>query len=89
MRGFQPVRINFGVNLGGGDIGMAEHHLHGAKIGAAGQQVRGKGMTQHVGADPVIDARSGGDGIDDLPEPVAGHGAAPVRQEQKGAGFFL
>lgn len=87
--GFEAVRFDFGVNLGGGDVGMAEHHLDRTQVGTARQQMGGKGMAQHVGTDPVPGSSLDGDAGDDLPEPVAGHGAAPVVQEQKGAGFFL
>lgn len=89
VNGFEAGRFNLGVNLGGGDVGMAEHHLDRAQIGTARQQVGGKGVAQHVGADPVFGPGMDCDAIDDLPEPIAGHGAAPVVQEQKGAGFFL
>ena len=51
-----------GVNLGGGDVGVAKEGLDGAKIGAVGQQVGGKrvadGMRRHFlgnsGFDGVI-----------------------------------
>jgi hypothetical protein len=34
--GFDQLPLgHMGVNLGGGDIRMAQHHLNGTKIGAA------------------------------------------------------
>src|SRR5580704_19292849 len=36
------------VNLRGGYIGMAEHHLHRTEIGAAIEQMSGKAVPQHV-----------------------------------------
>src|ERR1700683_751744 len=36
------------VNLRGGYIGMAKHHLHRAEIGAAVEQVSRKAVPQHV-----------------------------------------
>jgi hypothetical protein len=34
--GFQPVQIDMGINLSGGDIGMPEHLLHHSEIRSAG-----------------------------------------------------
>ena len=51
MEFFQSVLVDVGVDLGGGDIGMAKLELHGAQVRAMGQEVGGKGMTQHVRGD--------------------------------------
>ena len=40
-----------GVDLGGGDVGVAEQGLHRAQIGAALQQVGGEGVAQDVRTD--------------------------------------
>ena len=51
-----------GVDLGGGDVGMAEQHLHRAQIGAAFEQMGGEGVAQDVRADPLgRDAGVGGE----------------------------
>ena len=39
---------DMGVDFCGGDICMAQQHLDGTQIGAACQQMRGKGVTQRV-----------------------------------------
>lgn len=36
------------VALGGGELGVAEEFLHGAEIGAVGEQVGGEAMAQGV-----------------------------------------
>ena len=33
-----------GVDLGGGDVGMAEHGLDGAEVGAVHEEVGGEGV---------------------------------------------
>jgi hypothetical protein len=38
-----------GVNGGGGNVSMAQQHLHRPQISAVVQQVRRKGMAQRVG----------------------------------------
>lgn len=43
------------VNLGGGYIGMSEHFLHAAQIGAVSEEVRSKGVTQGVRCDLLGD----------------------------------
>ena len=40
-----------GVNLRGGDAGVAQHFLNLPQIGAAGEHVRGKTMPQGVRTD--------------------------------------
>src|SRR5687768_6786913 len=40
-----------GVDLGGGDVGMAQQLLHFAQVGAVGQTVGGETVAQGVGGD--------------------------------------
>jgi len=44
----ESVLVDVGVNLGGGNISMAEHELHGAQVGSMGQEMGGKRVAQHV-----------------------------------------
>ena len=37
-----------GVDLGGRDVGVAEHHLQGAQVGAPLQEMAREGVAQHV-----------------------------------------
>ena len=46
---FQPIIEDMGVDLGRGDVGMAQQHLDRAQVGAIVKQMRGKGMAQRVG----------------------------------------
>ncbi len=47
----QPAAVDMGVDLRGGDVGMAEQHLQCAQIGAAFEQMRGEGVAQYVRTD--------------------------------------
>ena len=47
----QAVGGDVGVDLGRGDVGVAQQGLDDAKVGAAFQQVGGEGVAQDVGAD--------------------------------------
>ena len=38
-----------GVDLGSGDVGVAEEGLDGAEVGAVGEQVGGKAVADDVG----------------------------------------
>ena len=49
MNGFKTGVLNMGVNLGGGNTGMAQHRLDGPQIGPMIQQVGGERMPEHVG----------------------------------------
>ena len=40
-----------GIYLGGGDVGVAKEGLDGAEIGAVGEQVGGKAMTDDMRSD--------------------------------------
>ena len=40
--------LDMGVDLGGGDIGVAEHFLDGAEVGAVLEEVGCEGVTQGV-----------------------------------------
>lgn len=74
----QSVLIDMGVDLGCGDIGMAEHHLHRAQVGAMAEEVGGKRMADHVRRDFLRYTDSKGGFPDYLPKSQAGHaGAAP------------
>ena len=86
---FEAVAVDVGVDLGGGDVGMPKHHLHGPEVGSAGEQVGGKGMAEHMGAHCFVDA--GGPGVlpDDLPEPVAGHACPSIGKKKVVAPLFL
>src|SRR3989339_427472 len=85
---FEAVAVHMGVNLGGGDVGMAQHHLHGAEIRAMFQQVGGKGVAEHMGADFFVDSLPACALLDDLPETQAGHGFAVAGDKKEIARSF-
>ena len=47
----QLLLNDMGVDLGGGDIRVAQHLLDGAQVGAVFQQVDGEAVAQGVGCD--------------------------------------
>src|SRR3546814_9632599 len=49
----QRLRLHMGVDFGRRDVGMAQHRLHRAQVCAAFQQMSGKGVAQHMGADSL------------------------------------
>ncbi len=52
---FEALLIHVGVDLGGGDIGVAEEFLNDSEVGAILQEMGGKGMAEEVGVDVLID----------------------------------
>ena len=60
----QIVLKLFGVDLGGGNIGMAQNFLHHGHVSAVFQQMHGKGMAQDLGCDLLVDPCCGGPGFD-------------------------
>ena len=59
MHFLQACVIHVRVDLRCGDAGVAEHFLHLPKIRSPGQQVRGKTVSQRVGADFARHADAG------------------------------
>ncbi len=82
MDGFEAVVVYVGIYLGGADIGMAEHHLNGAQVGAMSQQMGGKGVAQHMRGDVLAYTGGGGCFFENLPVTPSGHGLAPGGDEQ-------
>src|SRR5688572_4999962 len=64
---FEDVR----VDLCGGQVRVPQHHLNGAQVGTALQQVRGKRVSKHVGADRRFQARLPRVRLQDFPESYA------------------
>ena len=44
----QPLRLQMRVDLGRCDVRVPEHRLHGSQIGAMGEQVARKRVSQHM-----------------------------------------
>lgn len=45
----EPCPGHVGVDLGGGQVAVAQQHLHNAQVGAVVEQVGGEGVAQGVG----------------------------------------
>ena len=84
---FEAVGVDVGVDLGGGDVGVAEEFLDDAEVGAAGEEVGGEGVAEGVGVDGA-DAGALGHFSDELPEDDAGDWAAGAGEEDAVMGGF-
>ena len=74
-----------GVELGRGEVGVAEHLLDGAQIGAALQQMGGERMAEQVRMDAVrVEPGFLGELAEDQEGAGAGEGAAAGVQEELG-----
>src|SRR5512136_1895465 len=82
VQGFQMLPGKMGVNLGSGDIRMAQHGLNGPQVCPPLQKMGGKGMAERMGGDPLVDASCPGILPEDLPEPLAADLPASLPQEQ-------
>ena len=87
--GFQVVPGDVGINLSGGDVGVAEELLHDPQIGAPLQEVRRKRMAKRVRRDFLPDA--GGTGVlaYELPAPWAGQRFPGTARKQESADWKL
>ena len=68
MRGAQVFRRNMGVNLGGGDVGVAEQHLQRAKVHPGVQKMRRERVAKRVGREFAFDAGLLTEFAEQLPE---------------------
>ena len=74
-----PVR-DVRVQLGGGEVGVAEHLLHAAEVGAALEQVRREGVAQQVRVDAArLEAGLLGEAAQDQEGAGAGERRRPAR----------
>src|SRR5208337_5421631 len=76
-----------GVNLRGRDVGMAEHLLHRAQIGAALQKMGREAVSERVWADPIESRVTGGPSLESLEESLARHRPLEPAQEHGRAGL--
>ena len=53
---FEARRVQVGVNLGGGQVGVAQEQLQHPQIGAPGEEMGGEGMPQGMAGGRFIDA---------------------------------
>src|ERR1700743_2878126 len=73
---FQSAQGDVGVDLGRGDIRVAEKGLYSAEIGSVFHHVGRAAMTQNVGAGAGIQS------LYQLPHPLAGEGRSAHGQEE-------
>ena len=69
---FEAVAVDVGVDLRGGNVGVAEHLLHDPQIGAVGEQMGGERMAQRVGRNRLFYFGGGGIFFQAQPKFLAG-----------------
>ena len=68
MHGFEPLLINVGVNLRRRNIGVAEHFLDNAQIGAVAQEMCRETMPQKMGINVFFQTGAARVFFHDLPD---------------------
>src|SRR5512136_1327946 len=81
----QSILRDVGIDLGGGDVGVAQHHLDGADVRTTLQEVGGKGVAQGVRGNLLADSRSESISPDHLPKRLTREGTARRPHEETGA----
>ena len=79
--GFKAVLIDMRVDLGGGDIGMAEQFLNDPQVGTVAEKVGGKAVSKQMGIDIDLDSRVLGGVFNDLPDAHRGEFFSTNRKE--------
>jgi len=85
--GFEAFLIDVGVDLSGGDIGVAEEFLDDSEVGAVFEKVGGEGVAQEVRVDVLVDAGTFGAFFDDLADSVRRKLASTDGEEDLRGGF--
>jgi hypothetical protein len=85
----KPRPHDMGINLGSRNIGVTQHDLHTAQIGATLEEVSGKAVTEHMGRQPVKYAGFLAVGRQEFPEPLPGHASAARGYEKVFTGAAL
>src|SRR5204862_4161105 len=80
---------NVCVDLRRRDVGVAEHHLHGAQVGAVFEEVRGERMAQHVRRNVRLDPRHARVAHDLHPERLPRHRTSAARQKEMRIGVLI
>ena len=75
MNFFEMLVGDVGVNLGGRDVGVAEHGLDRAEIGAVHEEVGGEAVAESVGGDMFRNAGFAGVFLDDAFDRAGGKAA--------------
>ena len=89
MHLFEVLAGDMGIYLGGRNIDMTEHYLHGSQVGAAFQQVGCKRMSQAVGGNFFIQMCLSGVSSQQFPKPLTGHGfCRPGNEDERTDSIF-
>ena len=81
MHFFQPLPGHVRVNLGGGNVGVAEQFLNHPQVGAVLEQVRGKAVPQHMRRDVANNPRGDEAFLEACPQRHRGESRAARGQE--------
>src|SRR5687767_9547484 len=82
VRRLQALARDVGVDLRGGDIGVAEKELHHAQVGAVVDEVRGEGMAQHMRRKLLAGDGARAVAPDQVPERLPRHARAAAGEKQ-------
>ena len=83
MQILETTAVNMGIDLGCGNIGVAEHHLHRPEIGPMLQKMGGKRVAQNMRADFLTDANLQTALSDNLPETQPRHACSSIGDKKK------
>ena len=89
MDSLESVLIDVGVDLGRGNIGMAEHFLDDAQIGAIAEEMRSETVPQEMWINIFLQPGMPRMFFHDLPDAGSGQFAAACRQENLAAAAAL
>ena len=78
----QAAARHMGIDLGGGQVAVAQQHLHHAQVRAVVQQMSGKGMAQRMRRQFHFHAGLQRIALDDVPERLTCHAVPTTGGEE-------
>jgi hypothetical protein len=78
----EALAADVSIDLGGGDLAVAEHHLNGAKVRPVLEKMSGEGVPQDMRMDFRLEAGLPGMPFQHFPKSLPGERLSPPGQEQ-------
>src|SRR4051812_28389543 len=88
VKRLQALACDMRIDLRGRDVGVAEKELDHPQVGAMVDEMRRKGVPQHVRRELLARNRAAAIAADEMPERLARHAGAARGDEQSITGFF-
>jgi len=82
MNILEATLLHMSINLRGGNVGMAEHHLDRTQVSPVIEEVGGERVPKHMRKNSFDDASTYRSHPKDVPKTLSRHGLSPTSHKQ-------